>query len=107
MKKGWYYLWFVVLGLLWVYALRDGIKISSVICMIILAPITFRIVRGFLTVVSNEKSDDNNIANDFEPLVHQNPEQPEGKFVFCSECGTKNAADAKFCASCGNPLQNQ
>ena len=23
------------------------------------------------------------------------------RYIFCSKCGAKNAADAKFCAKCG------
>ena len=25
--------------------------------------------------------------------------------IFCTQCGTPNPADARFCKSCGNPLQ--
>lgn len=27
--------------------------------------------------------------------------------VFCSQCGTSLAPDAKFCSACGNPVQKQ
>lgn len=30
----------------------------------------------------------------------------KNKFVFCSECGEKNPADAKFCSHCGAKLRN-
>lgn len=27
------------------------------------------------------------------------------KFIFCTQCGTKNNSEAKFCYSCGDPIQ--
>ncbi len=48
-------------------------------------------------------------ANTGENPVGQKPAQTghsetEGKFIFCTNCGAKNPADAKFCENCGNKL---
>ena len=29
---------------------------------------------------------------------------PEGETIFCSQCGTKNSVNYKFCCKCGAPL---
>jgi uncharacterized membrane protein YdbT with pleckstrin-like domain len=33
-----------------------------------------------------------------------NPQLPAGAKMFCSECGTSNALNGKFCSGCGAPL---
>ena len=30
---------------------------------------------------------------------------PEGETIFCSQCGTKNSVNYKFCCKCGAPLK--
>jgi sec-independent protein translocase protein TatA len=40
-------------------------------------------------------------ADKMEPPVA--PESQE-RSAFCSECGARNARDAKFCAECGKPI---
>ena len=30
---------------------------------------------------------------------------PEGKFIYCQQCGAKNNTSAKFCSRCGSPIQ--
>lgn len=30
---------------------------------------------------------------------------PEGENIFCSQCGTKNSVNYKFCCKCGAPLK--
>lgn len=30
---------------------------------------------------------------------------PEGETIFCSQCGTKNSVNYKFCCKCGTPLK--
>jgi hypothetical protein len=42
-----------------------------------------------------------------EAVVRKQVEQPEAPAAvghFCTECGTKNEADAKFCKNCGHRL---
>ena len=32
------------------------------------------------------------------------PQETEGKMIFCSNCGAPSAANYKFCSKCGSPL---
>jgi ribosomal protein L40E len=34
----------------------------------------------------------------------QKKEGKEFKYIFCSQCGTKNEKDAKFCSKCGEKI---
>lgn len=38
------------------------------------------------------------------PASNVNPQLPAGAKMFCSECGTANALNSKFCSGCGAPL---
>lgn len=120
MKKGIYYFWFIFLGVMWVWVLsgvffRDQSLIATILCFIILSPVTARVVYQFLVLRSNEKDEES--RSQFHYEQPQNPGYQNQMFQngasmngaptanrFCSACGTPNAAGAKFCAGCGKPL---
>ena len=71
---------------------------------------TVKNVREGMEEGSEEKSDDNASpieSHDVEVIEDEDdadaPEDADEP-VFCSKCGTKNAADADFCSKCGAKL---
>ncbi|HIZ18836.1 MAG TPA: twin-arginine translocase TatA/TatE family subunit [Candidatus Olsenella stercoravium] len=71
---------------------------------------TVKNVREGMEEGSEEKSDDNASpieSHDVEVVEDEDdadaPEDAD-ESVFCSKCGTKNAADADFCSKCGAKL---
>ncbi|MGC8478804.1 MAG: PH domain-containing protein [Candidatus Micrarchaeia archaeon] len=39
-----------------------------------------------------------------EPRAPEQEESEAGEYIYCSKCGARNDASAKFCSSCGAPL---
>jgi|GEM_PF-6329647 hypothetical protein len=58
---------------------------------------------------SNEDNIEQNNSNENlenEPNQPNEPNEIEEHFIFCSQCGTKNKAEAAFCPNCGNKLKD-
>ena len=57
-----------------------------------------------------ETSDDEEpkkVAAKATEVVAEADSDADEDVVFCSKCGTKNAADAAFCSKCGNKLSSE
>jgi len=37
----------------------------------------------------------------------RNPKSTERKYIYCSSCGEKAAAESRFCAACGSNLRKR
>lgn len=121
MKKIVYLINMIFFGLLWLYVLYGFIfrhkVISTIICMFILVPPTFGIVRAYLIARKDEADEKRRSENRYmnqRPMnqmpVNQRPmnQMPQGNAsegrCFCTNCGTPNDADSSFCIGCGKPL---
>ena len=109
MKKTSYLLIMAFFGFLWVivlFRLFTGHWIQFILCSLILAAPSFGVVKGFLTVISNERPEKYNLADDFRPIRQDAPpvaQSSSGK-CYCPECGAENQKGTKFCVNCGKPL---
>lgn len=103
MKKAGFIITAAFLGILWLwivyYGLIEGHMISFILCAIILAPVTFRVVYGYLLSASEEK--DARKTSD----EHTHYDAPES-VQFCPNCGSRNENGGKFCVSCGARLRD-
>lgn len=105
MKRTGYIITLAFLGLLWLrtihYGLFQGHFFSLILCVIILAPVTFRVVYGYLLSKSNEQD----VQTPPEPdhTVSAPVSVPSG-VCFCPDCGAQNASGGSFCTSCGGKL---
>lgn len=121
MKKIVYLINMIFFGLLWLYVLYGFIfrhkVISTIICMFILVPPTFGIVRAYLIARKDEADEKRRSENRYmnQMPTNQRPmnqmpmnQVPQGGAssgrCFCTSCGTLNDADSSFCVGCGKPL---
>jgi hypothetical protein len=54
-----------------------------------------------MSLKSNTNTGENSVGQKPASTGHS---ETEDKFIFCTNCGAKNPADAKFCENCGNKL---
>lgn len=109
MKKTPYIIWMIVLGILWIFALSTLFSkhwIGFILSVFVLVAPTIRIVRGFLTIVSNERSQKNNPEDNSTSITQTSQsDKSNTKMVFCIECGAHNLHGSKYCESCGKQLK--
>ena len=105
MKRFGFFLTFLWLAPLWFAAiyvgLVEGRTIPFILCMIVLLPVTIRVVYNFLLSRSTER-DERRSMEMYERSMQDTYAPSAG--CFCPSCGAKNEASASFCASCGGRL---
>ena len=79
--------------------------IPTVISMLFFWPVLITQIWG---MVEQSKLDDRALAI-AQDVIIENPspapqQQPRGSFKFCTQCGAKNFATAKFCSECGKGM---